>query len=86
MRANDLARKIELILPAAFANFATNGRTTRTQTAMTVFGDLGHDSVSRSVVIRIDTSRKTKENGCTINCGTGVTRRKRVFWLACRWS
>jgi hypothetical protein len=38
-----LVQKIELATAAAFANFASNTKTARTQTAMTVFGDLGHD-------------------------------------------
>jgi hypothetical protein len=42
MTAIDLARRIELAMPAAFANFATNKASGRTQTALTTFGELGH--------------------------------------------
>ena len=41
MKASELAQEIELITLDAFANFAMNGKTARTQTAMTVFGGLG---------------------------------------------
>lgn len=42
MEANDLAQRIELAVPVAFANFATNTKSARTQTALTTFGELGH--------------------------------------------
>jgi hypothetical protein len=41
LRPSDIAQKIELALPAAFANFKANGIGDRTRTALTTLGDLG---------------------------------------------
>src|SRR5712672_618905 len=39
----DIAQRIELAVPAAFANFKANGVGERTRTALTAFGELGHE-------------------------------------------
>jgi hypothetical protein len=43
MTPADLARRIELNMPAAFENFATNSAATRICTALTSFGEFGHE-------------------------------------------
>jgi hypothetical protein len=40
---SDIAQRIELAVPAAFANFKVNGKSERTRTALTTFGELGHE-------------------------------------------
>jgi hypothetical protein len=44
MKASDIAAKIEQVMPAAFANFGTTrSGATRTRTALTTIGELGHE-------------------------------------------
>ena len=43
MNKTDIAQRIELAVPAAFANFKGNGIGERTRTALTAFGELGHE-------------------------------------------
>jgi len=43
MNIRDIAQRIELAVPAAFANFKANGTGERTQTALKAFGELGHE-------------------------------------------
>lgn len=43
MKISDIAQRIELATPAAFANFKANGIGERTRTALTIFGELGHE-------------------------------------------
>jgi len=43
MNIKDIAQRIEGAVPAAFENFKTNGAAERTRTALTTFGELGHE-------------------------------------------